>query len=114
MVEVRDRGRVVPEYLSWFHDSSFSRDMPERSHKKIKDQRTTKRLREELKHARVIIAKQQARIHLEMDYHSALQDMKEDPREAEKEIVRLEEKLESRITLVRHVKEEQNTEILKL
>ncbi|KAK4343665.1 hypothetical protein RND71_036759 [Anisodus tanguticus] len=88
----------------------YARDVPQEN----KGPTRHKKLREELKRARVTISKQQAQIHYDRDYYLALPDVKEDLREAEKTIVRLEEELESRISLARQLTKEQTIDILKL
>nr|XP_016451051.1 PREDICTED: uncharacterized protein LOC107775785 [Nicotiana tabacum]XP_016451052.1 PREDICTED: uncharacterized protein LOC107775785 [Nicotiana tabacum] len=58
MVEDRDRGEVIREYITWFNDPSSFGDRPDGSNKRRNDQRTIERLKEELEHAQMTIAKQ--------------------------------------------------------
>ncbi|KAH0698759.1 hypothetical protein KY284_012974 [Solanum tuberosum] len=56
MVVEKDKGKVVPGYLSWFHDLVTFGDTPEGSSRKIKDQHTIRQLEKELEKAKATIA----------------------------------------------------------
>ncbi|XP_019260031.1 PREDICTED: uncharacterized protein LOC109238061 [Nicotiana attenuata] len=123
MVEDRYRGAVIPEYITWFHDPSSFRDKLEGSNRRRNDQRTIEKLKEELEHAQMIIAKQQAqqqvgvahiRLNIEKDYQSALRVMDKDLKHAKNEAAHLEEELANTIGLVRRVEANKNAEIHKL
>ncbi|XP_019229454.1 PREDICTED: uncharacterized protein LOC109210487 [Nicotiana attenuata] len=123
MVEDRDRGEMIPEYITWFHDPTPLRDRPEGSNRKRNDQRTIEKLKEELDHAQRTIAKQQAqkkagvariRLNIEKDYQSSLRVMDKDIKQAKNEATRLEEELANTIGLIRRVEANKNAEIHKL
>ncbi|XP_070044454.1 uncharacterized protein [Nicotiana tomentosiformis] len=123
MVEDRDHGEVIPEYITWFHDPSLLRDRPEGSNRRRNNQRVIEKLKEELECSRMTISKQQAQlqagvtqIHLniEKDYQSALRGMYIDLKHAKNEAARLEEELASTIGLVRRVEANKNAEMHKL
>lgn len=114
MVIEQDDGMVVPKYLSWFKKRVIIADIPEGSSRKRKDQQTIEWLKGELEQARETIAQQQVQIQLKNKYHLAMQDMEGYLRQAEEKIVRLEEELESRISLARQVKRGQNAGISQL
>lgn len=117
MVEDRDRGEVIPEYITWFHDPSSFRERPEGLNRRRNDQRTIERLKEELEHAQMTIAKQHAqqqagaapiRLSIEKDYQYALGIMDKDLKHAKNEAARLEEELANTIGLVRRVEANKN------
>nr|XP_009758041.1 PREDICTED: autophagy-related protein 11-like [Nicotiana sylvestris] len=123
MVEDRDQGEVILEYITWFHDTSSFRDRLEGSNMRRNDQRTIEKLKEELEHAQMTIAKQQAQqqagvaqiyLNIEKDYQSALWVMDKDLKQAKNEAARLQEELANTIGLVRRVEANQNAEIHKL
>ncbi|XP_075089910.1 uncharacterized protein LOC142171452 [Nicotiana tabacum] len=123
MVEDRDRGEVIPEYITWFNDPSSFGDRPEGSNRRRNDQRTIERLKEELEHAQMTIAKQQAqqqdrvaqiRLNIEKYYQFALRVMDKDLKHAKNKAARLEEELANTIGLVRRVEANKNAEIYKL
>ncbi|XP_070049139.1 uncharacterized protein [Nicotiana tomentosiformis] len=123
MVEDRDHGEVIPEYITWFHDPSSLRDRLEGSNRRRNDQRAIERLKEELEHSRMTISKQQAqlqaevaqvRLNIEKDYQSALRGMEKYLKHAKNKAARLEEELASTIVLVRRVETNKNAEMHKL
>ncbi|XP_070050085.1 nuclear matrix constituent protein 1a-like [Nicotiana tomentosiformis] len=123
MVEDRDHGKVIPEYITWFHDPSLLGDMPEGSNRRRNDQRAIEKLKEELERSRMTISKQQAQLqagvaqiylNIEKDYQSALQVMDKDQKHAKNKAARLEEELASTIGLVRRVEANNNVEMHKL
>ncbi|OIT37303.1 hypothetical protein A4A49_51354 [Nicotiana attenuata] len=109
--------------LSELNEMVEDRDRGEGSNRRRNDQRTIERLKEELEHAQMTIAKQQAqqqagvaqiRLNIEKDYQSALRVMDMDLNHAKNKADLLEEELANTIGLVRRVEAKKNAEIHKL
>ena len=59
MVLEKDKGKVVPGYLSWFRDPMTFGETPEGSRRKRRDQHIIRQLKKELEKAKATIARQE-------------------------------------------------------
>ena len=62
MVVEKDKGKVVPGYLSWFRDPMTFGDTPEGSSRKRRDQHIIRQLKKELEKAKATIAWQEVQV----------------------------------------------------
>ena len=62
MVVEKDKGKVVPGYLSWFRDPMTFGDTPEGSSRKRRDQHIIRQLKKELEKAKATIARQDVKV----------------------------------------------------
>ena len=62
MVVEKDKGKVAPRYLSWFHDPTTFGDTPEGSIRKRRDQHIIRHLKKELEKAKATIAQQEVQV----------------------------------------------------
>ena len=62
MVVEKDKGKVVPRYLSWFRDPIIFGDTPEGSNRKTRDQHIIRHLKKKLEKAKSTIARQEIQV----------------------------------------------------
>ena len=114
MVVEKDKGKVVPGYLSWFRDPMTFGDTPEGSSRKRRDQHIIRQLKKDLEKAKATIARQEVHVQRGKNHKLELQDVEGELKHAEGRLARLEEELDNRIHLARQIKREQNFEISRL
>ena len=101
MVVEKDKGKVVPGYLSWFRDPMTFGDTPEGSRRKRRDQHIIRQLKKELEKDKATIARQEVQVQRGKNDKLELQDMEGELKHAEGRLARLEEELHSKIHLAR-------------
>ena len=104
MVVEKNKGKVVPGYLSWFRDPMTFGDTPEGSIRKRRDQHIIRHLKKELEKAKATIGRQEVQVQRGKNHKLELEDMEGELKHAEERLARLEEELHSRIHLARKIK----------